>query len=59
MDVLLAIAFGYMLLRFVLPGISAFTEICKDEMRRIHREGLIKTDGAFWSPDQELKTKHH
>lgn len=59
MDVLLTIVFGLVLVRFVLPGLSAFTEIFRDEMKRIDREGLIKTNGAFWSPDQEIKAKHH
>ena len=59
-DVLLAIIFGVVLLKFVLPIISAFADAVKSEADRIQKEGLIKTnDGAFWSPDQELRPKKH
>lgn len=59
MDALLAIVFGYILLRFTLPFLSAFADTFKDEMKRIDREGLIKTDGAFWSPNQDIHPKRH
>lgn len=59
-DVLYVAILGIVLVKFVLPFVSAFSDAVKSEADRIHKEGLIKTnDGAFWSPDQELRPKKH
>lgn len=60
MDVIFAIIVAAVIIRFALPFFYAFEKAVKDEADRISREGLIKTEnGAFWSPDQELRTHKH
>jgi hypothetical protein len=59
MEVVLAIVIAIITIRFVIPFFHAFEQAVKEEADRVSREGLIKTDnGAFWSPDQELRPHH-
>lgn len=59
LEVLLALVLGTALIIYVIPTLNDLSKAIRDEADRIHKEGLIKTDGAFWSPDQEyLKPKH-
>lgn len=59
-DALLMLVLGFVLIKFILPAFSAFTAVFREELKRIDREGLIQTNGNFWSPDQEkLNPKHH
>ena len=60
LEVLLALALSTALIIYVVPTLNDLSKAIRDEIDRVHKEGLIKTDGgAFWSPDQEsLKSKH-
>jgi hypothetical protein len=60
LEVLLALVVSAALIIYVIPTLNDLSKAIKDEADRVHKEGLIKTDGgAFWSPDQEsLKSKH-
>lgn len=55
LEVLFALAFSVAL----IISLNDLSKAIKEEADRVHKEGLIKTDGAFWSPDQEyIKPKH-
>ena len=60
LEVLLALALSTALIIYVVPTLNDLSKAIRDEIDRVHKEGLIKTDdGAFWSPDQEyIKPKH-
>ncbi|MBR6811070.1 hypothetical protein IKM56_01355 [Candidatus Saccharibacteria bacterium] len=59
LEVLFALALSTALIIYVVPTLNDLSKAIRDEIDRVHKEGLIKTDGAFWSPDQEsLKSKH-
>jgi hypothetical protein len=60
-EVICALVFGYFLYKVALPFVNDLAIAIKEEVKRVDREGLVKTDnGAFWSPDQDkhIKTKH-
>ncbi|MDO4729694.1 MAG: hypothetical protein Q4A96_00660 [Candidatus Saccharibacteria bacterium] len=59
LEVLLALVLSIALIIYVIPTLNDLSKAIRDEADRVHKEGLIKTDGAFWSPDQEyIKPKH-
>jgi hypothetical protein len=59
MEVLFGIGIAILLARIIIPFFDALTQAVKEEADRVSREGLIKTvNGAFWSPDQELRPHH-
>lgn len=59
LEVLFALAFSVALIIYVIPTLNDLSKAIREEADRVHKEGLIKTDGAFWSPDQEyIKPKH-
>ncbi len=53
LEVLFALAFSVALIIYVIPTLNDLSKAIREEADRVHKEGLIKTDGAFWSPDQE------
>lgn len=59
LEVLFALAFSVALIIYVIPTLNDLSKAIREEADRVHKEGLIKTDGAFWSPNQEyIKPKH-
>ena len=59
LEVLFALALSIALIIYVIPTLNDLSKAIREEADRVHKEGLIKTDGAFWSPDQEyIKPKH-
>jgi hypothetical protein len=58
MEVLFGIGIAILLARIIIPFFDALTQAVKEEADRVSKEGLMKTDGAFWSPNQDPKPRH-
>ena len=58
-ELLSAIAIGFAMVKWVFPAIGAFSDSLIDEIKDVEKNGLKKTNGAFWSPNQSQKQKQN
>lgn len=59
MELFFVLAILAVMAKWVFPAMSAFSDSLINEIKEVEKNGLKKTNKAFWSPNQSQKQKQN